>query len=114
MIKVDLSHTVTPIPLEAYIQDVKSIDKKIKERTGLGGDFLGWTTWFKDYDKEEFERIIKAAFEGQNSIRVRDRDSLYNDLTSTVIQTLKDKGYTVEHICSQRDMESWYNISWAK
>ena len=60
------------------------------------------------------ERIIKAAFEGQNSIRVRDRDSLYNDLTSTVIQTLKDKGYTVEHICSQRDMESWYNISWAK
>lgn len=60
------------------------------------------------------ERIIKAAFEGQNSIRVRDRDSLYNDLTSTVIQTLKDKGYTVEHTCSQRDMESWYNISWAK
>lgn len=60
------------------------------------------------------ERIIKAAFEGQNSIRVRDRDSLYNDLTSIVIQTLKDKGYTVEHICSQRDMESWYNISWAK
>lgn len=60
------------------------------------------------------ERIIKAAFEGQNSIRVRDRDSLYNDLTSIVVQTLKDKGYTVEHICSQRDMESWYNISWAK
>lgn len=60
------------------------------------------------------ERIIKAAFEGQNSIRIRDRDSLYNDLTSIVVQTLKDKGYTVEHICSQRDMESWYNISWAK
>lgn len=60
------------------------------------------------------ERIIKAVFEGQNSIQVRDRDSLYNDLTSIVVQTLKDKGYTVEHICSQRDMESWYNISWAK
>ena len=60
------------------------------------------------------ERIIKAAFEGQNSIRVRDRDSLYNDLTSIVVQTLKDKGYTVEHTSSQRDMESWYNISWAK
>ena len=58
------------------------------------------------------ERIIKAAFEGQNSIR--DRDSLYNDLTSIVVQTLKDKGYTVEHTSSQRDMESWYNISWAK
>ena len=60
------------------------------------------------------ERIIKAAFEGQNSIRVRDRDSLYNDLTSIVVQTLTDKGYTVEHTCRQRDMESWYNISWAK
>lgn len=60
------------------------------------------------------ERIIKAVFEGQNSIQVRDRDSLYNDLTSIVVQTLKDKGYTVEHTSSQRDMESWYNISWAK
>ena len=62
MIKVDLSHTVTPIPLEAYIQDVKTIDKKIKDRTGLGGDFLGWTTWFKDYDKNEFEREMAIHF----------------------------------------------------
>lgn len=61
MIKVDLTNTVTPIPLEAYKQDVKTIDAMIKNKTGLGNDFLGWTTWPKDYDKEEFERIIKCA-----------------------------------------------------
>ena len=63
MIKIDLTHTVNKIPLEAYKQDVKTIDKVIKDKTGLGNDFLGWTSWPKDYDKEEFERIIKAAEE---------------------------------------------------
>lgn len=63
MIKVNLTNTVEKIPLEAYIQDVKTIDAMIKNKTGLGNDFLGWTTWPKDYDKEEFARIQKAAEE---------------------------------------------------
>ena len=63
MIKVNLANTVEKIPLEAYIQDVKTIDAMIKNKTGLGNDFLGWTTWPKDYDKEEFARIQKAAEE---------------------------------------------------
>ncbi len=61
MIKIDLTHTINKIPLEAYKQDVKTINKAINNKTGLGNDFLGWTSWPKDYDKEEFERIIKTA-----------------------------------------------------
>lgn len=70
MIKVDLTNTVQEIPLVAYCQDVKVIDKMIKDKTGLGNDFLGWTTWPKDYDKEEFNRILKAAKEIQENYEV--------------------------------------------
>ena len=70
MIKVNLTNTVENIPLKAYEHDVKVIDKMIKEKTGLGNDFLGWTTWPKDYDKEEFARIKKAAKEIQDNYDV--------------------------------------------
>lgn len=67
MIKVDLSHTVQNIPLEAYCQDVKTIDAKIKDRSGLGSDFLGWVDYPSLYDRDEFRRILQAAQE------IRDR-----------------------------------------
>ena len=66
MLKVDLKNTVINIPFDAYINDVKAIDAKIKGKTGAGNDFLGWTSWPKDYDKEEFERIKEAAKEIQD------------------------------------------------
>ncbi|KRQ87948.1 Glucose-6-phosphate isomerase [Caloramator mitchellensis] len=44
--------------LEGQINDAHD---KLHNKTGAGGDFLGWVTLPKDYDKEEFERIIKAA-----------------------------------------------------
>lgn len=33
----------------------------LDNKTGAGNDFLGWTTLPTDYDKDEFNRIIKAA-----------------------------------------------------
>ena len=63
MIKVDLSHTVQSIPLEAYCQDVQTIDAKIKDRSGLGNDFLGWVDYPSLYDRDEFRRILEAAKE---------------------------------------------------
>ncbi len=70
MIKVDLSNTVTKIPLDAYKQDVKVVDKMIKEKTGAGNDFLGWVNLPFDYDKEEFARIKEAAKEIQENYEV--------------------------------------------
>ena len=70
MLKVDLKNTVINIPFDAYINDVKAIDAKIKGKTGAGNDFLGWTSWPKDYDKEEFERIKEAAKEIQDNYEV--------------------------------------------
>lgn len=42
---------------------VKEIDKIINEKTGEGNDFLGWMDYPDNYNKEEFERLIKKADE---------------------------------------------------
>lgn len=63
MIKLDLSNVIEKIPFAEYEQKVSKINKMINEKTGAGNDFLGWTTWPTDYDKEEFARIKKAAQE---------------------------------------------------
>ncbi len=40
---------------------VKAAHDMLEAKNGLGNDFLGWVNLPTDYDKEEFERIKKAA-----------------------------------------------------
>ncbi len=40
---------------------VSAAHKTLESRSGLGNDFLGWVNLPEDYDKDEFERIKKAA-----------------------------------------------------
>lgn len=61
MIKTDFTHIIDKVDMQNYAEKVKEINKKINEKTGLGNDFLGWTTWPEDYNKEEVERMIKCA-----------------------------------------------------
>lgn len=70
MIKLDLSNTIENISLKDYVQQVKDINEMINNKTGEGNDFLGWTTWPTDYDKEEFARIKKAAEEIRKNYEV--------------------------------------------
>ena len=44
--------------MQAYVDQAH---KMIHEKTGLGNDFLGWVELPKNYNKEEFDRIKKAA-----------------------------------------------------
>lgn len=41
--------------------DIYNAHKMLHEKTGAGNDFLGWVDLPKDYDKDEFEKIKKAA-----------------------------------------------------
>ena len=46
------------LPMEKLVGDAKEV---LAGRTGAGNDFLGWIDLPVNYDKEEFERIQKAA-----------------------------------------------------
>ena len=44
--------------MEKMVEAAKEV---LVSKSGLGNDFLGWIDLPVDYDKEEFERIKKAA-----------------------------------------------------
>ncbi|MBE6673704.1 MAG: glucose-6-phosphate isomerase [Ruminococcaceae bacterium] len=50
--------------------EIYEAQKLLASRTGEGNDFLGWVDLPVDYDKEEFERIKKAAKKIQSSCDV--------------------------------------------
>ena len=59
---------------DAEIQMMKTQVEAAKDvllaKTGAGNDFLGWIDLPVDYDKEEFDRIKKAAAKIQNDSEV--------------------------------------------
>ena len=61
MIQLDLNHAFLKENVKSYQQKVVDIDKQLKEGTCLGNDFIGWLDWYNTYDREEFERVKKAA-----------------------------------------------------
>lgn len=61
MVKTNDSYLLTKPDYAAYQARVNEINEKIENKTGAGNDFLGWLNYPDTYDKEEFERIIKAA-----------------------------------------------------
>ena len=49
---------------------VKSAHEVLHSGTGLGNDFIGWLTLPTDYDKDEFDRIKKAAKKIQSDTEI--------------------------------------------
>lgn len=47
--------------LDELQAQVDAADKQLREGTGAGNDFLGWIDLPKNYDRDEFARIKKAA-----------------------------------------------------
>ncbi|WP_066297153.1 glucose-6-phosphate isomerase [Bacillus sp. FJAT-29937] len=47
--------------LDSLQSKVKQLHDVIHEKTGLGNEYLGWLDWPVQYDKEEFERLVKVA-----------------------------------------------------
>ena len=47
--------------IKGLVGQVADAHKTVNEKNGLGNDFLGWVNLPFDYDKEEFDRIKKAA-----------------------------------------------------
>lgn len=61
MIALDLSHAKLSEGFEGWKDKVAEIDKSLNDGTCKGNDFIGWMKWHENYDKDEFDRILKAA-----------------------------------------------------
>lgn len=61
MIKLDLSHAKLEQQPEAWQEQVDKYNTELANGTCKGNDYIGWMTWFEDYDKEEFARIKETA-----------------------------------------------------
>lgn len=63
MVTFQYSHipSVTEADVAAFDARLRLADQKIRMRDGEGNDFLGWIDLPVQYDREEFDRIQKAA-----------------------------------------------------
>ena len=61
MIDVNVSNVISEQEIAKYQEKVTKINRIIEEGTGLGNDYIGWRDWPVNYDKEEFERLLKDA-----------------------------------------------------
>ena len=62
-----LGDSISQKELDNISSEVLNAQKRLNAREGEGNDFLGWVDLPENYDKEEFERIKKAAKKIQNS-----------------------------------------------
>lgn len=63
-IKVDIKNAmgfIAPHEIEYFAPQIEAAHQMLHDKTGPGNDFLGWVELPNQYDKEEFERIEKAA-----------------------------------------------------
>ena len=65
-----LGNLITDQDLKDISGEIYAAKKTLDSRTGAGNDFLGWADLPVNYDKEEFERIKKAAKKIQDSCDV--------------------------------------------
>mgnify|MGYP000911674708 CR=1 FL=1 len=61
-LKFDYSNsTVRDHEIANLREYVKSAHNMLHEGTGAGNEFLGWVDYPENYDRNEFDRILKAA-----------------------------------------------------
>lgn len=61
MIQLDLTHTHLKENVKDYQNVVDQIHASLEDGTCKGNDFIGWMTWARDYDKEEYARMKECA-----------------------------------------------------
>ncbi len=62
-----LANFIQPEEYANLQSEVTSVDRMLREKSGLGCDFLGWVDLPENYDKEEFARIKVCAEKIQKS-----------------------------------------------
>ena len=63
MIKFSTEYAYLETEISTYSEKVEKAHQALVNKTGLGNDYLGWLTWPNDYDKNEFNEVIKLGEE---------------------------------------------------
>ena len=64
MLSIDISHAASflPLPYQAALRPrLERAANWLQQGGGKGSDFIGWVTLPRDYDSEEYDRILAAA-----------------------------------------------------
>lgn len=64
MLSIDISHAASflPLPYQAALRPrLERAANWLQQGGGKGSDFIGWVTLPRDYDREEYARILAAA-----------------------------------------------------
>ena len=73
MLKLDLSKAEPFLPQDYAVSRKEALDKAaymLAHHDGPGGEYTGWVSLPRDYDKEEFARILAAAKKIQQQSQV--------------------------------------------
>lgn len=92
MIKLNLEHSFLEDRLDEIKDEIVQSKETLLSATGEGNDFLGWIKHPQDYDKEEYERIKKAAEKIRKQSKVLIAIGIGGSYlgTQAVIDALKD------------------------
>ena len=99
-IQVDLKHLngfVRNEEMEGIAPQVKTAHHMLHNGTGMGNDYIGWLALPTNYDKEEFERIQKAAKQIQSDTDILIVIGIGGSYLGAraAIEFLKSQNYTV-------------------
>ena len=64
MLSIDISHAASflPLPYQAALRPrLERAANWLQQGGGKGSDFIGWVKLPRDYDREEYDRILAAA-----------------------------------------------------
>lgn len=63
MLSINLNYLNEKVDLSLYRERIAAIDRSLRSKTCPGSEWTGWLTWPKDYDKDEFKKILRIAKE---------------------------------------------------
>lgn len=61
MIKLDLNNAKLNKNINEYQEKVNQLHEELMTKTCKGNDYVGWVNWPFEYDREEFELILKES-----------------------------------------------------
>ena len=95
MLSIDISHAASflPLPYQAALRPrLERAANWLQQGGGKGSDFIGWVTLPRDYDREEYDRILAAA----KTIQADSEGLIFRHVRHVTAETAEDIPWTLD------------------